>query len=107
MERYPAAAVAFFAIWGQVERACLVESLRQELRRSLPLSCTIPDALKTNAEFVIFLEAVLSNSDIFSSFVKEARRGGRLISKTFLHYHSCIFKVLSSLSRKNLVKELT
>ena len=72
MERNPAAAVAFLAVRGQVERACLVESFWQKLCGTLPLSCAIANILKSNGELVSFLELILAKFYIFSSNIKEA-----------------------------------
>ena len=75
MERNPAAAVAFLAIGGQVERACLVKSLRQKLRWTLPLSCIEAAILKRKGEHVTFLKLILANFNIISSLIKEASIG--------------------------------
>ena len=91
MEWNPAATVAFLSIRSQVKRAGLVKSLGQKLHRTLPLSCTVANILKTKAELVSLLELVLSKFHIFSSFVYEACIEWRHNPETLLHYHGSIF----------------
>ena len=52
--------MAFFARWGQAKRVVVIEPLRQELVRSLPLGWVVMNRFEVDLDYVSLLEVVLT-----------------------------------------------
>ena len=90
MEGNEAVDMALFARRSQTQWVAMIEPLRQELVRSLPLSWVVMNRFEADLKHVTLLEVVLTEVQVVPWHVESTRRRCRSVAKRLLQQHGSI-----------------